>query len=569
LANNNLYIPRPSEWFLVIDPAYPLGSIDVYPSKTNSITVTFNHQNLNQPGPEDLLWRSGKLCLDQPIKRLGIIAGCAEPSGDREERLKWHVARAVDWVKAAAAGALVQDGDPFELPYIQSKSNKIVVHDESTQSFSAWTNVRRGDWGVVVWDTIPGLEKTLIAAAFLARDGRIIRAIRRYDEEPHGSTNQGSSTGLWWLWPSPVVLDPWQAPHTWNELRNVGQRIGVDVETSLRMIARSIRDKDANILLLGYPIPDRYGQEPTEIHWEAILLPKLTSQGRPPNGFRPNDLGWWVRDRRGAFSDSKKLPYMSTQNWHPDRMQARGRLEQPLRDSRIALIGCGALGSLLAELLIRGGVADLLLIDHEPLTAGNLVRHTLSGHDIGKNKASALAQRLASVAPFSSICTNENRLPALRGEIEELLGGYNVVIDCTGADEVVSSLGLGWWSFTRLFISASVSYEARRTFIFLHRGHSFPEDKFRARVEPLLKEEKALWAERGEALEGAGCWSPLFPARFDDLFLSAASCIKVIEIFTTEASIEARLIVFEQTSKMGFTGLRRYEFSDAESECSQ
>jgi hypothetical protein len=564
-ANNDLRIPRRSEWFLVIDPVYPLGSIGVYPSKKNSVTATFNHQDLNRPGPDDRPWRTGKLCLETSVQKLGMIAAGAEPVGDREERLKWHMTRAVAWLHAAATGMLVQEGDPFELPYCPANPKIRVVHDESTQSFSAWSRVRKGDWGMVVWDTIPGVEKTEIAVAFLTRDGRIIRTTSRYDVERYGSGNSDRRTGLWWLWPLPAVLEPWQVPLTWDELRAAGQAIGVVVDTSLREIASTIRGKNANLLLLGYPIPARYGQEATEVHWQTIRLPKL-DRGKPRNGFRPNEMGWWYRDRQGAFAGRWELEYILTENWHPERMQARGRLEQPLREARIALVGCGALGSVLAELLVRGGVADVLLIDHEHLTAGNLVRHTLGGQDIGKNKARALAQRLASVAPFYSISANEKRLPALCGDIVELLDDRDVVIDCTGADDVLHSLGLGWWSLPRLFVSASVGYEARHTFLFLHRGHSFPRDTFRAKLDPLLEEERALWSERGETLEGAGCWSPLFPARFDDLLLTAASCVKVIEEFAGEAYVEARLIVFEQTSGNGFTGLRRYEIPYSEPE---
>jgi hypothetical protein len=555
---SNPYIPRRSEWFLVIDPFYPLGSINIYPSKKNSVAVTFNHQDLNQYGSDDLPWRTGKLCLDEQIQRFGLIAGGTEPIGNREGRLKWHMARSIAWVHAAATNKLIQNGDPFELPYLlDNKLDIRVVHDESSQSLPAWNNAL-GDWGLVVWDSISGIENSKLAVAFLAKNGRIIRATSRYNETRHGSGNSDRETGLWWLWPSPIVLDPWQAPLTWNELRIVGQKTEIVVDDCLREIARTIRGKGAKLLLLGYPIPARYGQKATEIHWQAIRLPKL-NRGKPRNGFRPNEMGWWFRDLQGAFAGRWALEYILTENWHPERMQARGRLDQPLRDSRIALIGCGALGSVLAELLVRGGVADVLLIDHELLTAGNLGRHMLDGQDIGKKKASALAQRLSSVAPFSSIRPNGNKLPELKAEIEELLEDRNMVIDCTGSDEVIHSLGLGWWSLPRLFVSASVGYKARRTFIFLHRGNSFPKTALKAKINPLLEEERALWSQRGETLEGAGCWSPLFPARFDDLLLAAGSCVKVIEEFTGKDIVEARLIVFEQTSDDGFTGLRRHE----------
>jgi molybdopterin/thiamine biosynthesis adenylyltransferase len=198
-----------------------------------------------------------------------------------------------------------------------------------------------------------------------------------------------------------------------------------------------------------------------------------------------------------------------------------------------------------------------MLIDHDDLAAGNLVRHTLSGQDIGKNKAVALADRLLSVAPFSTIKVHARRFPTEKSEVISLLEDRDIVIDCTADDEVVNALSLGWWSLGKLFISASVGYEARRTFLFTHQGQAFPQQVFQAMIEPLLQEERALWSESGETLEGAGCWSPLFPARMDDLLLAASSSIKILEEMAEKYEPGTRLVTFEQIIGDGFCGLKR------------
>lgn len=559
IPDENARVPRRSEWFVVLDPAYPLGPIGIYPSKQNSITATFPHQDLNRPGPDDRPWRVGKLCLDAPIQRLGLIGAGRDPIGDREERLKWHLAQAVLWIRAASEGTLIQEGDPFELPYCPACRDLHFVHDESPSSFSAWSDVSLGNWGIVLWDAIEGIKNTLFAVAFSTRDGTLVRTTCRYDEEKHIIRNGECLTGIWWLWPKPILLDPWQIPLTWADLRAVGRRAGVDVNARLREIACRVRGKDMEILLLGYPIPRRYGEEPSEIHWQAVRIPKLRAGGKPPNGFRANELGWWRRDKIEVFADQKPIAYMSTENWHPDRLQARGRFSQPLRDRRVAIVGCGTLGSVVAELLARGGVNDLLLIDHDVLAAGNLVRHTLTGQEIGQYKAKALAKRLATTCPFATIRDYTRKFPNIRQEVEVLLEDRELVIDCTGADDVTMALALGWWSLSRLFVSVSVGYEARRTFLFAHRGHFFPQEDFKKRLDPFLREERQRWAEGGETFEGVGCWSPLFPARFDDILLAAASCVKVIEEIADETTVEAKLVVFEQILDAGFIGLRRMD----------
>jgi hypothetical protein len=560
-AQTGTAVSRLSEWFVVAEPSYPLGSISVYPSKGNSVTTTFQHQELNSLGPADRPWRNGKLCLDTPASRFGRIALGPEPLGDCEERLRWHVTRAVAWVRAAAAGTLIQAGDPFELPCCPAFGEDRIVHDESPSSFDAWSRILPGDWGSVIWDTVGGIEKTIVATAFTTRDGTLVRATTRYREHRNGSRRQDHRTGLWWLWPSPIVLEPWQIPLTWADLRSAGKGSGIDVDAKLQEIAPQIRGRNATILLLGYPIPRLIGDAPTEVQWQAVRIPKLEIEAKAPKGFRPSSQTLWQRDRRQGFAENQRLVYVPTANWHPDRLQARGRLRKAFCDARVAIVGCGALGSEVAELLVRGGVADVLLIDNDCLAPGNLVRHTLSGQDLFKNKATALAERLTSAAPFSSVRAYTLKIPTVRADIEALLDDRNVVIDCTAADDVLFALALGWWSLSRLFVSASVGYEAKRTFVVAHRGHSFPPGEFRRRLEPMLRDERALWVQRDETLEGPGCWSPLFPARMDDVVLSAASCVKVIEELVTEIKVETKLVVFEQVSEGGFAGLRRLELS--------
>ena len=561
--------PQYSNWHVVVDPAYPLGTVEVYPSKVSSIIVTYPHQNLNEDGDKDLPWRTGKLCLDMPIHGLGFVAGNTDPIGNNEDRLKWHLNRTVAWVRAAATNSLVQNGDPFELPYYPIKKWALAVHDESKSSYPFWKKAVPGEWGIVIWDVVTDIEKTVVAVAYFTRNGILLRANNRYDEKRHSMGNANCLQGVWWLWPSPVVLEPWQAPRNWEELRAVGRLMKIDVEESLRGISRTLRGNEAPLLLIGYPIPEKCGEAPSEIHWNALSLPKLKADGKPPDGFRPNEKGWWQRDRLTVFSGQNQLDYMDTENWHPDRMQARGRLSQPLREARIALIGCGALGSVMAELLVRGGVCNLLLIDHDILAAGNLVRHTLTGEDIGKLKANSLAKKLSSVAPFSSIIAHAKHFPIEKTDVENLLEDRDIVIDCTADDEVTLAIALGWWSLEKLFISAFVGYEAKRTFLFSHQGHSFPQQEFRNMVAPLLQEEKALWSKQGETLEGAGCWSPLFPARLDDLLLAASSCIKIIEERVEKQETGTKLITFEQISDQGFLGLIRTEASADNAERSE
>lgn len=80
------------------------------------------------------------------------------------------------------------------------------------------------------------------------------------------------------------------------------------------------------------------------------------------------------------------------------------RAQAALAKWRIALIGCGGLGTVVAESLLRAGARDLILIDHDRIEASNLNRWQGGmPADVGQPKARVLARRLARMTPGARI----------------------------------------------------------------------------------------------------------------------------------------------------------------------
>ena len=67
-------------------------------------------------------------------------------------------------------------------------------------------------------------------------------------------------------------------------------------------------------------------------------------------------------------------------------------------DTSVAVWGCGAIGSWVAELLVRAGVHKVVLRDRGYVTQGLLVRQNYGEEDVGSNKAESLANRLRSIS---------------------------------------------------------------------------------------------------------------------------------------------------------------------------
>ena len=76
----------------------------------------------------------------------------------------------------------------------------------------------------------------------------------------------------------------------------------------------------------------------------------------------------------------------------PGRLAALGA-------ARVAIAGCGGLGSNVALMLARSGVEHFLLIDHDAVDASNLNRQQFWPEDVGRPKVRALADRLVSLNP--------------------------------------------------------------------------------------------------------------------------------------------------------------------------
>jgi hypothetical protein len=326
-------------------------------------------------------------------------------------------------------------------------------------------------------------------------------------------------------------------------------------------MAQRLGGKESTTVLIGYPIPKLWNGAPVEVHWQAIVPPDL-----PRKGFRPNALSRSESLQRRFFDGDRKLSYVKTSNWHPERLQARGRFSSEFRTRSVAVIGAGALGSAVGELLARGGIGKILVVDHDGLEAGNLVRHTLTGADLGRNKATATAARLQRAAPMSHISAHAASLPSGDG-LQKLLDPFDIVLDCTGEDDVLRRLGGAWWSIPRSFLSASLGFAANRLFLFGAHACAFPFEEFEHEVRSWLVAERSRWSAEGETLEGTGCWSPLFPARCDDVWLAAVATVKYLER-AVDGKWSSGLCVLEQQLGEGVAGYRIAELEAASSAAS-
>ena len=76
------------------------------------------------------------------------------------------------------------------------------------------------------------------------------------------------------------------------------------------------------------------------------------------------------------------------------RSARAGLLAPKLGARRVAVVGAGALGSFIADMLVRSGVGRITLVDNDVVMPGNLVRHLVGPEAIGMAKVDAVKQHL-------------------------------------------------------------------------------------------------------------------------------------------------------------------------------
>src|SRR5215211_8869979 len=134
------------------------------------------------------------------------------------------------------------------------------------------------------------------------------------------------------------------------------------------------------------------------------------------------------------MTDSNPLERYSRQMRFPGMGKAG---QERLLESRVTLCGCGALGTVLANALVRAGVGHLRLVDRDFIETSNLQRQVLfDEHDVAENlpKAEAAARKLGAIN--SEVHVEPVVTDIDRTNIMELVKDADIILDGTDNFEI-------------------------------------------------------------------------------------------------------------------------------------
>ena len=545
------FIPALTGWYLTVSDRYPQGDVKLYPAKQGGITVSFQHQSLNEEGSPTALWRTGDLCLATNFKQLGHHGYDFEPRVSHE-RLRWNVERALEWLLAASLDRVAESNEPFELPQIRRISGLIAFQENAVQ-LGKW-NSHSEKFGIVRLSPLNSELHYWHTLTFSTRTG--IPLIKNQWGTFLAKATSNDSDGIWIRLPQTPVVRPWRFPATWEELREALKAQSVDFDSCCSAAAGlELRDGKPHFCLIGFPIPERIRQSPELMCWQAILLPVLASpHGRGGFGNDPRRL--WLKDRETNFKSKGVITWVPTENWDKKQIETRGTLPTDLTEKKTVVLGAGAIGSVLAELLVRGGVHNLIIVDGDSLKAGNLSRHTLNMQQLGKKKASSVAARLNLVSPYAKVIGIGASIEELAEEELGQILEAEVIWDCTANDEVLIMLEQFAWKTNPVVHSVSVSFGAKRLFLYSQRA-PVNSSQFADSIQPWLAKDLEERGEEELPREGIGCYHPVFPASAVDVDLMVAVALKVVAQQTALGTDPVFQVFERATENEAFTGIRK------------
>lgn len=182
----------------------------------------------------------------------------------------------------------------------------------------------------------------------------------------------------------------------------------------------------------------RYPARGGGFEWLVLVVPRNPKKEAGGTVMYPSD-----RRKREAFENSPVFG-IRVHRVCPTALRLRntGVVHYTIEDKTVALIGLGALGSEVAELLAKAGVGHFRLCDSDHLAVGNVARHVGGISDFGSLKTRVVASRLLEINPyleFGETDIIDHSATASLDCLAQFMASADLTI-CTTADESAESV---------------------------------------------------------------------------------------------------------------------------------
>jgi integrative and conjugative element protein (TIGR02256 family) len=361
------------------------------------------------------------------------------------------IGRLVAWYRRAAAGRLVEPGQPLHpplaYPLLFGGADCVVIRSDLPRDFepAAAVMVREYPWraDVVGWLRRGALEVSRQPTLDRLRS-ELASVARRHEKPAFLGAVRILHQPLSFEFPDnfPALLDALSAEYVHS--RELLEQLA---QVWLANLLAAVRpDTSAPLhVIVGAPMRGFAGADDLGIHlavWqldaaEAAVPGIVTGGERLAAAWLPEE-----REKALEFLYHAPLSWAYVQESRRQIVTRRdtGKPAQWLIGKSVIVLGCGALGARIAEHCVRAGVSRLVLADSDAVGAGILVRQPYEDADVGRLKVQALAEHLALIRPRPGL-----EVEAEAGDIRQtILGGdttmpkADLIVDAT-ANQGVSA----------------------------------------------------------------------------------------------------------------------------------
>lgn len=250
---------------------------------------------------------------------------------------------------------------------------------------------------------------------------------------------------------------------------------------------RAIRRGEINLVLVSYRRGDHAGIVVLDV-WPAA----------------DGDIA--VRRHRSA-ADTKEA-----------RLARAGQLAPELRECRVAVVGLGALGSFIVDMLARSGVQIFTLVDCDVIVPGNVVRHLVGPEAVGLLKVEAVKRHVVGRGNVqaSDIAITAEALTSCDAAAE-LLQTHDLVVNATADFATTALLHVTAKSLDRQILSSALQNDGMT-----YRIDVLPPT---GGAEHLPRSDIDTVAEKSQMFD-PGCGSKLSPTPPHAVIEAAAATVR-------------------------------------------
>lgn len=244
------------------------------------------------------------------------------------------------------------------------------------------------------------------------------------------------------------------------------------------------------------------------------------------------------------------------------------------RGKKVAVLGCGAIGSAAAMMLARAGVAEMNLYDRGIVTPGILVRQGFRRDQVGYTKSSALRTSIIGAIPSVKVSESFEDIVTVLRDSEKLsqIMAADVILDATASPTVALAFECYFREHKKEhppLVAMSLGHNADFAMMTLATqtspGMSFDLDR-RSKIafanaitgRPFLEEFWPSDIKRRKLFQPEpGCSSPTFRGSYTDVLSLVSRMTNVASVWLAQAGGEPRVYAVNMSGEKVAAGIGR------------